>query len=141
MLRHSPVLLTGAALLFLAGVLQTADVQAQEIIVKHIGFQLEESIESVTVELNNDYVPDFFPIEGDKPRIVFDFKPVSFWDGPTRIKVGGKYIQRIRIHLHSDTATLRVVLDLNPAEDFYATPTFFKSKNACFMKMSIQKNQ
>lgn len=121
------------------GIAQATDTHTQEIVVKGIRFQSEKKVETVIIELNNACIPDLSSIEGDKPRIVLDFRPVSFWKGQSRIKVNGKLIKSIRVHLHQDTSTLRIVLDLEPTKDFYASPTLYKSGDSYFLKIGIEK--
>ena len=75
------------------------------------------------------FVPKIFTLEGDKPKIVIDIKPVSFWSGQNRTPVKGNLVRQIRAHLHPDTNKLRIVLDLNPSENYFINQIYYEKKN------------
>lgn len=108
---------------------EAEDLDQEENIVKSIKFQINKDSEKVFLELNRFLIPRILTLEGDKPRIVIDIKNVSFWHGQTKIPVNGKLIRRIRTHLHRDIGKLRIVLDLNPADDYMIDQTFYRAEN------------
>jgi len=108
---------------------EAEDLPPEENIVKSIKFQIKKDSEKVFIELNRFLIPIILTLEGDKPRIVIDIKNVSFWKGQSKIPVNGKLIQRIRTHLHRDIGKLRIVLDLNPADDYMIDQTFYRAEN------------
>ena len=108
---------------------ETENLPRSKNIVKSITFEINKDLEKVFIELNRFLVPKIFTLEGDKPRIVVDIMDVSFWDGQTNIPVNGKLIRRIRTYLHNNIGKLRIVLDLNPADDYMIDQTFDKAEN------------
>lgn len=108
---------------------EAKDLPQTKNIVKSIKFQIKKNSEKVFIEFNRFIIPRIQTLEGDKPRIVVDIMNVSFWDGQTKIPVNGKLIRRIRAHLHRDIEKLRIVLDLNPADDYMIDQTFYKAEN------------
>jgi len=99
------------------------------IIIKSIQFEPKEDRENVFIASNTFFVPKILTFEGDKPRIVIDIKPVSSWSGRYIIPVKGNLIRQIRTHLHSGTKKLRIVLDLNPSENYFINQFYYEKKN------------
>lgn len=88
------------------------------ITVKNINFHIENNTEKVCLNLNTFTVPVIFTLENKTPRIVVDIKNVHDWKGKNTIPVNGRLIKQIRTHLHRKIHKLRIVLDLNTAEDY-----------------------
>lgn len=88
------------------------------ITVKNINFHSENNTEKVCLNLNPFTVPVVFTLEDKTPRIVIDIKDVYDWKGRSTTPINGRLIKRIRTHLHRYIHKLRIVLDLNPAEDY-----------------------
>ncbi len=99
------------------------------IIVKSIKFERQKNREKLFIVSNNYFVPKILTLEGDHPKIVIDIKPVSSWKGPYRTPADGNLIRQIRTSLHSDSKTLRIVLDLNPSENYYIDQVYYEKKN------------
>ena len=99
------------------------------IIIKSIKFESKKDRENVFIASNTFFVPKILTLEGDQPRIVIDIKPVSTWSGPYRTPVKGNLIRQIRTHLHPDTQKLRIVLDLNPSENYFINQFYYENKN------------
>jgi ketosteroid isomerase-like protein len=99
------------------------------IVIESIKFKPEKDRENVFIASNTFFVPDILTLEGDHPKIVIDIKPVSFWSGRYRTPINGKLIRQIRTHLHSGTKKLRIVLDLNPAENYFINQVYYEKKN------------
>ncbi|MBC8432652.1 MAG: AMIN domain-containing protein [Desulfobacterales bacterium] len=98
-------------------------------VVKSIRFEIEKEMEKVFVDLNKYALPRVRTLEGDNPRIVLDFMNAASWRGPFRIPANGKLVKQIRAYLHHKVGKLRIVLDLNPAEDYIVDQTFYKAEN------------
>lgn len=99
------------------------------IIIKSIKFEPKKDQDNVFIASNTFFVPKILTIEGDDPRIVIDIKPVSSWSGRYRTLVKGNLIRQIRTHLHPDTKKLRIVLDLNPSENYFINQIYYEKKH------------
>ncbi len=102
---------------------------SNKIIVKSIKYKIEKDREKVFIALNNFSTPKILTLEGDKPRIVIDIKNVSSWSGHYRTPVNGNLIKQIRTYLHRDTEKLRIVLDLNPSENYFINQIYYQTEN------------
>ncbi|MBW1752998.1 MAG: AMIN domain-containing protein [Deltaproteobacteria bacterium] len=98
-------------------------------VVKSIRFEIEKEMEKVFIDLNKYAIPRVRTLEGDKPRIVLDFMNAASWRGKYRIPANGKLVKQVRAYLHRKVGKLRIVLDLNPAEDYIVDQTFYEGKN------------
>ncbi len=98
-------------------------------VVKSIRFEIEKEVEKVFIDLNKYAIPRVRTLEGDKPRIVLDFMNATSWRGKYRIPANGKLVKQVRAYLHRKVGKLRIVLDLNPAEDYIVDQTFYEGKN------------
>jgi ketosteroid isomerase-like protein len=99
------------------------------IIIKSIKFELKKDRENVFIASSTFFVPKILTFEGNKPRIVIDIKPVSSWSGRYRTPVKGHLIRQIRTHLNPETNKLRIVLDLNPSENYFIKQVYYEKKN------------
>ncbi|MBW2603690.1 MAG: nuclear transport factor 2 family protein [Deltaproteobacteria bacterium] len=99
------------------------------IIIKSIKFEPKKDRENVCIASNTFFVPEILTFEGDEPRIVIDIKPVSSWRGRYKTPVMGNLVRQIRTHLHPDTKILRIVLDLNPSENYFINQVYFEKKH------------
>jgi ketosteroid isomerase-like protein len=99
------------------------------VIIKSIKFEPKKDRENVFIASNTFFVPKILTFEGDKPRIVIDIKPVSSWCGPYRTPVKGNIIRQIRTLLHPGTKKFRIVLDLNPSENYFINQIYYEEKN------------
>jgi hypothetical protein len=109
---------------------QTANAGSQHtIIVKSITFEPQKNLEKLFIASNKYFVPKILTVEGDRPEVVIDIKPVSSWNGPYRTPTNGNVIRQIRTYLHSGSATLRIVLDLNPSENYHINQIYYEKKN------------
>lgn len=100
-------------------------VHTKPVAVESIKFEIDEQEERVFVDLNRFSTPAVFNLEGSKPRIVIDIMNVASWNGDPFISVNGRLIRQIRTYLHKGIETLRIVLDLEPSEDYYITQTYY----------------
>jgi hypothetical protein len=87
--------------------------------------------ERVLFVLNDDSPPKTFAIEGKNPRLVCDFFGVRLNKNVKHLmKVDGGLIKAIRMGIHlSPTPKIRVVLDLQPDQDYEIRQAFFVDKN------------
>ena len=99
------------------------------VIIKSIKFEPKKDRENVFITSNTFFAPKILTLEGDKPRIVIDIKPVSSWSGPYRTPVKGNMIRQIRTFLHPGTKKMRIVLDLNPSENYFVNQIYYEKKN------------
>jgi len=105
------------------------DSQSNKTIVKNIKYKIENDREKVFITLNNFSTPEILTLEGDKPRIVIDIKNVSSWSKHYRTPINGNLIKQIRTYLHRDTGKLRIVLDLNPSENYFINHIYYETEN------------
>ena len=99
------------------------------IIIKSIKFEPKKDRENVFIASNTFFIPEILTIEGDQPKIVIDIKPVSSWSGNYRTAVKGNLIRQIRTHHHPGTKKLRIVLDLNPSENYFINQVYYEKKH------------
>jgi ketosteroid isomerase-like protein len=102
---------------------------SNKIIVKSIKYKIEKDREKVFIALNNFITPKILTLAGDKPRIVIDINNVSSWSGHYRTPVNGNLIKQIRTYLHRDTEKLRIVLDINPSENYFINQLYYQTEN------------
>jgi hypothetical protein len=100
-----------------------------DIIIKSIKYKPKKNRDNVFIASNAFFMPKIFTLEGDRPRIVIDIKPVSSWSGSYKTPVKGILIKQIRTHLDPGTKKLRVVLDLNPSENYYVNQIYYEKKH------------
>lgn len=105
------------------------DLPPEKIIVTDIKFKGEKDREKVCIAFNNFCTPEVMTLKGDKPRVVIDIKNVSSWSGDYKTPVNGKLIKQIRTYLHRDIEKFRVVLDLNPSNNYSLDKTYNTEKN------------
>ena len=101
------------------------------IIVKSIRFRIDkDKTEKVFIDLSRFYIPQIIALEGKKPRIAIDIPNITSWSERNgTVSVKGQLIKRIRTHLHRDSETLRIVLDLDPEKNFKANPIYYEAEN------------
>lgn len=113
-------------------VVQTRNIKTlppNKVTVKSIKVKTEKEREKVFIALNNFSTPEILTLEGDRPRVVIDIKNVSSWSGKYKTPVNGNLIKQIRTHLHRDTEKLRIVLDLNPSENYIINQIYYQTEN------------
>lgn len=86
--------------------------------IKDIRFRLLPEEESVIIEMEPYTVPAVFSLNGDSPRVVIDIRGVHDWVGKSILPIDGRFIRRIRTHLHRKLRKLRIVLDLSPPGNY-----------------------
>lgn len=106
------------------GVAQAADALIEKVIYQ----EENESSVSVTFQLNGPHLPKSFALNGDKPRVVFDFRETRLARSvPAVIDAGGTMVRKIRMGRHSDKT--RVVIDLVPPGEYLFEQKFDETKN------------
>jgi ketosteroid isomerase-like protein len=102
---------------------------SNKIIVKSIKYKIEKDHEKVFIVFDQFFTPKLLTLEGDKPRIVVDIKNVASWSGQYRTPVNGNLIKQIRTYLHRDIEKLRIVLDINPSENYLINQINYQTEN------------
>jgi hypothetical protein len=109
---------------------QTGTALSQKnIIVKSIKFEPQKKLEKLFIASNKYFVPKILTSEGDHPKIVIDIKPVFSWNGPYKTPTNGTLVRQIRTFLHPGSDTLRIVLDLNPSENYHIDQIYYEKRN------------
>ncbi len=85
---------------------------AAESVIEDVRFQSNgDGSESVIFQLSSPSLPKAFALQGEKPRVVFDFLNTQlFRTVPSVLTVNGNMVDKIRMGRHSEK--VRVVLDL-----------------------------
>lgn len=104
-------------------------VHPDEIIVKNIEFNVDKDHEKICLGFNKFYIPAILTLEEKKPRIVIDIKNVFFWKGRYKTPVNGRLVKQLRTYWHRDINKLRIVLDLNFAEDYIIDQAYNETEN------------
>ncbi len=86
--------------------------------------------EMIQFKLSEFYPPIVFGIEEGLPRVVCDFKNTRM-DSLLKntIKTKGRYVKAIRIGRHKNPDKIRVVIDLEPNNNYDLQQVFFKEDN------------
>lgn len=103
----------------------------EPVTVREISFHIEAAKEGLLLTMNRFYIPEISRIEGEKPRVVLDLHPVVLFPQKeySKIAVNGRYIQQLRSYHNPKAKKLRIVLDMKGSLNYYAQPSFIKSKN------------
>ncbi len=99
------------------------------ILVKSIKFEPQKKADKLLIASNKYFVPKISTVEGGHPKIVIDIKPVSSWSGPHKTPINGKLIRQIRTVLDPGSETLRIILDLNPSENYHINQIYYEKRN------------
>jgi len=98
----------------------------------------------VVVTLNKAVQPQFFGLDGGRPRLVCDFDGVSLGRGiRQRTKVNGNVIKQIRIGFYRGAKSkVRVVLDLETDKDYEARQVLSQEKGRYIIIVkSLDRNE
>ncbi|MCX5829969.1 MAG: AMIN domain-containing protein [Deltaproteobacteria bacterium] len=106
--------------------------------IKEISFNIEEAKEDLLLTMNRFYIPEISRIEGDNPRVVLDLHPVVLFlqKDYSKIAVNGQYIKQMRSYHDRKAKKLRIVLDMNGSLNYFAQPSFIKSKNLFLLEIT-----
>jgi len=121
-----------------AGGAKTQTPTEKSVTIKEISFHIEEAKEGLLLTLNRFYIPEISRIEGDNPRVVLDLHPVALSQQKdySKIAVNGQYIRQMRSYHDRKEKKLRIVLDMNGSLNYYAQPSFIKSKNLFLLEIT-----
>jgi hypothetical protein len=98
----------------------------EEVVVEAIHFSADDPRgEKVCILLSHHEVPVLGVVEGERPRVYMDFLQVSGWKGPESRPVAGRFVKRIRGHLHAGSGRLRIVLDMVPDVQLFVDQRYF----------------
>ena len=87
--------------------------------------------EKLVFKLSGSYAPKVFRLDGERPRLVFDFANTLYRGEKTQIEGnGGSVIGGVRIGRHTQPAKTRVVVDIVQNADYQYDQTFNVSNNS-----------
>ena len=112
------------------------------LVIKEITYQLgKDRKEKVFIHASGKFSPMVFALEGESPKSIIDIKNVdTFSKDQSKILVNGELIKQIRTHLHQDSKTLRVVLDLSPHyKNYRVNQVFFDTKNIYVLEVEVEE--
>ena len=96
--------------------------------------------EKVLFDLNGFHPPQTFTLNGNRPRLVCDFKNARLGQGvKPRIPVNGTLIKEIRVAYHSSPSPkVRVVLDLLPDRAYDVEQIYFRQDSQFSLVLNIR---
>ncbi len=120
------------------GSTQTQTSAEKPLTIKELSFHIEEAKEDLLLTMNRFYIPEISRIEGDNPRVVLDLHPVVIFlqKDYSKIAVNGRYIKQMRSYHDRKAKKLRIVLDMNGSLNYFAQPSFIKSKNLFLLEIT-----
>ncbi|MGA7278067.1 MAG: AMIN domain-containing protein [Desulfocapsaceae bacterium] len=87
--------------------------------------------EQLVFKLSGSYAPKVFRLDGERPRLVFDFANTLYRGEKTQIEGnGGWVIDGVRIGRHTQPVKTRVVVDIVQNADYQYDQTFNVSNNS-----------
>jgi hypothetical protein len=113
------------------------------LMIKDITVKLEGGEkEIVAIYATRRFSPKVFALEGHSPRLVIDIKDINtFRRDRSRIPGIGEVIIQVRTHLHKDSKTLRVVLDLSPSHKHYEVSQIFYEADSVYAFEVVAKEE
>jgi hypothetical protein len=108
-----------------------AEQPATEAVIESISYEKDdENHEKIVFKLNGAHIPKVFKIQGERPRVVFDFIDTRYSDLINRIAdTKGKLIKGVRIGIHDNPPKTRVVVDLKAEEEYQFEQDFLIEEN------------
>ncbi len=118
-----------SGVVFFLFLLSSSSLFAAEGLITKVVFQEKSgNTESVVFHLNGPSLPKAFALNGENPRVVFDFMETSLARSvPSSINADGEMIRKIRIGRHSNKT--RVVMDLTAGGSFNFDQQFDEQAN------------
>lgn len=132
-MRQAIHLLILAVIVFLALPVVQSCAEESGALLENISFDRESSSrETITFKLNGPYIPKIFAIQGESPKVVFDFYDTRHSTSVKGVmKVKGNLVSAIRTGMHTDPQLkTRVVIDLVPAGDYDFSQDFREKDNS-----------
>ncbi|MBW1887796.1 MAG: SPOR domain-containing protein, partial [Deltaproteobacteria bacterium] len=120
-------------------ILERAD---SRLVIKEITYQLgTDRKERVLIHSNGKFSPIVFALEVGIPKSVIDIIDVdAFGKNQAKILINGELIKQIRTHLHQDSKTLRVVLDLSPYyKNYKVNQIFYEAENVYVLEVEVEE--
>ncbi len=117
--------------IFSATVIAVAQNTSTNPILESIGVTAgNDKPERVAFKLNSSHTPKIFRLNGDRPRLVFDFYGIKYPSRIDRISdIGGDIIAGVRVGRHYDPPKTRVVVDIQKDSPYQYDQTFNVSNN------------
>jgi len=112
---------------------------ASGVTITDIQFQLSPDEETVVIDMKPYAVPSIFSLNGESPRVVVDFRNVHAWAGKSFSSIDGRFIQRVRTHLHKNLGKLRIVLDLHPAGTYKISQVAHPEASQYMLTISLEE--
>lgn len=102
-----------------------------EAIIESITYEKDDANrEKIIFKLNGAHIPKVFKIQGERPRVVFDFIDTRYSDLINRIAdTQGRLIKGVRIGIHDNPPKTRVVVDLKAEEEYQFEQDFQIQEN------------
>lgn len=102
-----------------------------EAIIESITYEKDDdNREKIVFKLNGAHIPKVFKIQGERPRVVFDFIDTRYSDLINRIAdTQGRLIKGVRIGIHDNPPKTRVVVDLKAEEEYQFEQDFQIQEN------------
>ncbi|MDD3813691.1 MAG: AMIN domain-containing protein [Desulfocapsaceae bacterium] len=132
-MRQAIHLLILAVVVFLALPVVQSCAEESGALLENISFDRESSSrETITFKLNGPYLPQIFAIQGESPKVVFDFYDTRHSSSVKGVmKSRGNLVSAIRVGMHTaPRLKTRVVLDLVPAGDYDFSQDFLEKDNS-----------
>jgi len=97
--------------------------------------------EMIQFKLSTFHPPIVFGIEEGLPRVVCDFKNTRMGSSlKNTIKTKGRYVKAIRIGRHTHPEKIRVVIDLEPNNNYDLQQVYFKEDNLFVIIVNTMHN-
>jgi hypothetical protein len=94
-------------------------------------FNAEGEPEQIIFKLNGSHRPKTFRLDGERPRLIFDFFNTRYTQKNHQISgAGGEIIAGVRVGRHNDPQKTRVVVDINQQVRYQADQIFNVSNNS-----------
>lgn len=102
-----------------------------EAIIESITYEKDDANrEKIVFKLNGAHIPKVFKIQGERPRVVFDFIDTRYSDLINRIAdTQGRLIKGVRIGIHDNPPKTRVVVDLKAEQEYQFDQDFQIQEN------------
>ena len=123
--------ISGCILFCLAAAQAAAQTEQESPVIESISvFAGSSEPEQVVFKLSGSHTPKIFRIEGERPRLVFDFQGIGYPAGVDKIPdVGGKIIAGVRVGMHANPLKTRVVVDIQKNSPYQYDSVFNVSNN------------
>jgi len=128
--------------LFVPAPASLPDPATSQILIKAVRhLSVSTQTEKVLFELSGFHPPQTFTINGDRPRLVCDFKKARLGPGvKPQVSVNGTLIKDIRIARHQGhPSKVRIVLDLVPDRAYEVEQIFYQQESQFILTLNSSK--